>query len=160
MNETTEEFVALVKEYCRWAESVPNNETEELKTAIRLVANLYSKVLELPKNGCGEEINESGISNEKWKKIFKRFGALPFNYYSEFFSPAKVAEEDPVTGDLADDLADIYRDLKEGLELYEEGHVTEAIWEWSQRFNTHWGRHASSALHALHAYAADEYIEL
>ena len=60
----------------------------------------------------------------------------------------------------ADDLADIYRDLKEGLELYEAGHVAEALWEWSQSFNTHWGRHASSALHALQAYAADENIEL
>lgn len=160
MNEPTERFVSVVREYCSWAESKPKAEDEEAKAAIRLLANLYSNVLNLPKNGPGRDIDGKRISDEEWKNMFKRFGALPFNYYSEFFSPAKVAEEKPVTGDLADDLADIYRDLKEGLELYEGGHVAEALWEWSKSFNTHWGRHASSALHALHAYAADEDIEL
>ena len=160
MNEATEMFVSVVREYCGWSESKPRTEIEEVRTAIRMLANLYSNVLSLPKNGPGQDIDGKRISDEEWKDMFKRFGALPFNYYSVFFSPAKVAEEEPVTGDLADDLADIYRDLKDGLELYEAGHITEALWEWSQSFNRHWGRHASSALHALHAYAADECIEL
>jgi hypothetical protein len=61
---------------------------------------------------------------------------------------------------VADDLADIYRDIKNGLWLHENRHSTEAIWEWKHSFNTHWGRHAVGALHALHCYMADEYIEL
>ena len=160
MNEPTEKFVSVVREYCAWAESKPKTESEEAEISIRLLAGLYSNVLALPKNGPGQDIDGKRISDEEWNNMFKRFGALPFNYYSEYFSPAKVAEEEPVIGDIADDLADIYRDLKEGLELYETGHVTEALWEWNQSFNSHWGRHASSALHALHAYAADENIEL
>ncbi len=160
MNEPTEKFVSVVREYCGWAESKPKTENEEAKVAIRLLANLYSNALALSKNGPGQDIDGKRISDEEWKNMFKRFGALPFNYYSEFFSPAKVAEKEPITGDLADDLADIYRDLKAGLELYETGHVTEALCEWNQSFNTHWWRHTSSALHALHAYAADEDIEL
>ena len=160
MNEPTEKFVSVVREYCAWAESKPKTESEEAEISIRLLAGLYSNVMALPKNGPGQDIDGKRISDEEWNNMFKRFGALPFNYYSEYFSPAKVAEEEPVIGDIADDLADIYRDLKEGLELYETGHVTEALWEWNQSFNSHWGRHASSALHALHAYAADENIEL
>ena len=65
------------------AESEPKTETEEAKTAIELLANLYSKVLVLPKNGPGEDIDGNRISDEQWKMIFKRFGSLPFNYYSE-----------------------------------------------------------------------------
>ena len=160
MNEPTERFVAVVAEFCGWAESKLNTENEEATAAIRLLANLYSTVLALPKNGPGQDIDGKRISNEAWKDVFKRFEALPFNYYSAFFSPAKVAEEESIIGNLADDLADIYRDLKEGLVLYEAGHITEALWEWSQSFNSHWGRHASSALHALHTYAVDEDIEL
>ena len=160
MNKATEKFAAAVEEYCGWAESEPKTESDEVKIAIRLLAKLYFKVLALPEHGPGNDIGVNRISDEEWKKMLKRFGALPFNYYSVFFSPAKVAEDEPVTGDLADDLADIYRDIKEGLKLYEKGHVTEALWEWHQSFYSHWGRHATSALHALHAYAADEDIEL
>ena len=160
MDESTENFATLAKEYCGWAESKPKPETEEVKIAIKILANLYSTALALPKNDPGNDVDGNRISDEEWNIIFKRFGALPFNYYSEFFSPAKVAEEEPVVGDLADDLADIYRDIKQGLELYEEGHVNEALWEWNQNFNIHWGRHATSALHALHAYASENDIEL
>lgn len=160
MNEAIESFATAVREYCGWAETEPKSETEEAKIAIRLLANLYSSVLGLPKAGPGNEIDSKEIAYEEWKKMFKRFGALPFNYYSKFFSPAKVVDEDPALGDLADDLADIYRDIKGGLNLYENGHVAEALWEWRLSFSIHWGRHATSALHALHAYIADEDIEL
>jgi hypothetical protein len=101
----------------------------------------------------------SEVTNEKWQEIFNRFTSLPFNYYSVSFSPSNV-EEAPVIGDVADDLADIYRDIKNGLWLHANRHSTEAIWEWKHSFNTHWGRHAVGALHALHCYMADEYIEL
>lgn len=160
MNEPTRKFASVVKEFCDWAESDPKTEIEEAKVAIRLLANLYSNALALPKNGPGQDIDMKRISIKEWNKVYKRFGALPFNNYSGFLSPANLEEEGPVTGDLADDLADIYRDLKEGQELYKTGHITEALWQWNRSFNTHWGRHASSALQALHAYAADEKIKL
>lgn len=159
MDRATEYFLESVREYCSWAESEPKTETEEVKVAIRLLADLYSGVLVLSNNGPGNNVVAKSITKEEWNKIYIRFGALPFNYYHEFFSPYKLVEEDPVIGDLADDLADIYRDVKNGLLLYEQGHVTEALWRWSQSFSLHWGRHATSALHALHAYAADEDIE-
>jgi len=111
MNKATEKFAAAVEEYCGWAESEPKTESDEVKIAIRLLAKLYFRVLALPEHGLGNDIGVNRISDEEWKKMLKRFGALPFNYYSVFFSPAKVAEDEPVTGDLADDLADIYRGL-------------------------------------------------
>ena len=111
MDEATSKFVSVVREYCGWSKSKPKTEIEEVKTAIILLANLYSNVLSLPKNDPGQDIEGKRISDEEWKDMFKRFGALPFNYYSVFLSPAKVAEEEPVTGDLADDLADIYIEI-------------------------------------------------
>lgn len=76
------------------------------------------------------------------------------------FYPAKLFEEEPLTGDLADDLADVYRDLKPGLVLYEGGHIDEAVWHWNFHFNIHWGRHAAEALYAMHAFATDNDIDL
>ena len=160
MNEPMEKFVSVVRDYCDWASSKPKAEKEEVRVAIRLLADLYSKVLRLPKPDPGEDLDRKRVSDEDWKKVYGRFGSLPFQFYLDCFRPAQMVEEEPGTGDLADDLADICRDLKEGLGLYDEGRIAEAFWEWRQSFITHWGRHASSALHALHAYAVDEGIEL
>ncbi len=101
MNEVTEKFAKAVREFCRWAETEPKSKIEEATVAIRLLANLYFRALALPKNGPGKDIDGNSVSDEVWEKMFQRFGSLPFNYYSDFFSPAKVAEEKPVIGDLA-----------------------------------------------------------
>ena len=53
---------------------------------------------------------------------------------------------------LSDDLADIYRDLASGLAEYERGDeagVQDASFDWREGFLSHWGTHATSALHAL-----------
>jgi hypothetical protein len=55
-------------------------------------------------------------------------------------------------GTLADDLADIYRDLKKGLELKSRSEPPETIiWGWRVLFYSHWGTHAIEALHVIHS---------
>lgn len=82
--------------------------------------------------------------------IFRRFGALPFNYYATLCDPREICNSEVTMGDLADDLADIWRDLKRGLGLYEMGRHTAAAWDWRYSFRSHWARHATSALEALY----------
>ena len=159
MKKPTEHFVSIVREYCTWAEDSKLTGEEDLKKAISLLALLYFSALALQNDGCGEDINATVVTNEQWQFVYKRFSSLPFNYYSSFFSPAKI-EDAPGVGDVADDLADIYRDIKDGLWLYEKGYNIEAVWEWKQSFSTHWGRHAVGALQAFHCYLADEYVEI
>ena len=53
--------------------------------------------------------------------VFTRAGNLPLNYYSEVFNPIPVPAEEPVVGDLADDIADIYGDIERGLKLLDVG---------------------------------------
>jgi hypothetical protein len=48
---------------------------------------------------------------------------LPLNHYSTCFDPLIVPAEEPVVGSIPDDLADIWRDVKRGLALYEAGYV-------------------------------------
>jgi hypothetical protein len=57
---------------------------------------------------------------------------------------------------LADDLADIWADLKQGLLALDAGAPPEDVtWEWRLLFYAHWGRHATVALRALHARLAE-----
>ena len=160
MADPVEHLSMIARNYCAWVEAPPLPEEAEVKTALRLLADLSSAIMATPSLGCGEDIACERISGEEWGAIYKRFASLPFNYYLTLFSPAKLLEQEPVVGDLADDLADMYRDIKEGLWLFDHGHSVEAVWSWRDSFQTHWGRHATNALYVLHTWSADEGIEL
>lgn len=160
MNTNTEIFLSTVKNYCLWVELPPLSIHEEIREAIHLVSKVYTQALLLPETETNDGFLEIDISNEEWNTAFKRFTSFPFNYYLDFFAPYQIEENQAGLGDLADDLADIYRDLKEGLMHYESGNLKAAIWTWKWTFNSHWGRHAVSALNALHCYAVDNNIPL
>ncbi len=106
MDDSITHFVDVARRFCAWAEAQPGQEEDEARTATRFLADLVSAMMATPHVGCGEDVEEERISDDQWKRVFKRFGSLPFNYYSTFFSPAKLHEEEPVVSDLADDLAD------------------------------------------------------
>jgi hypothetical protein len=90
----------------------------------------------------------------QWKAIFQRSGRFPVQYYGEIFNPLEVPPEEPGIGDLADDLADIHRDLSAGLDLYDRGDIAGAVWEWRYGMQNHWGEHATGAIRVLHCWLA------
>ena len=60
-----------------------------------------------------------------------------------------------MVADLADDLADVWRDVKRGLSLFNAGHVEAACWEWRQGFLATLGYHAAGGIYALHTWLAE-----
>ena len=74
-------------------------------------------------------------------------------YYEKVFDPFDPKDCEPVTISLAEDLADIYYDLREGLlRVPEHGPVpAKAIWQWVFGLKNHWGRHAVGAIAAMHS---------
>lgn len=142
-----EAFFHTATVFCIWAEGSPALPDEEAATAVSLLSRLYAQANELPE--LFDEEDAPRLSHEEWLVIYKRFGSLPFNFYAAYSDPHDVEDPTPGTGHLADDLADIWRDLKSGLALYEKGNHAAAVWEWRNSFNIHWGRHAAAALYAL-----------
>jgi hypothetical protein len=59
-------------------------------------------------------------------------------------------DSSPVVGSLADDIADIYRDLQDGFAELRGGKPANANWRWKFGFDSHWGHHASEAICALY----------
>jgi hypothetical protein len=146
-------FAEAAAEFCAWAEGVPSSAHADSSLALQHLSKLYQLALSLPDEFGDEEPGE--IAQNTWESIYKRFGSLPFNYYAQCFTPTEISSEPPVVADLADDLADIWRDLKRGLSLYQSGHMGAAIWEWRQGFWQHWGHYAASAIYALHSWVAE-----
>ena len=149
-------LVSTAREFCEWCRTEPGPATEEGKKAHELLARLYVQALEFDTpSEHNSDIKPERVDDEEWKTVFKRGAALPFQYYSSYFDPSVVPPDDHEIGDLSDDIADIYRDLSAALALYDEGYETEAKWELHFSFITHWGRHASGAIRALHCWYAD-----
>ena len=71
---------------------------------------------------------------------------IPQTYW-EVFDP--FVEEEPVCGDLLDDLSDIREDLLEGVCEYEAGLINNAVFEWKLLHHAHFGNHMVSAIKAL-----------
>jgi hypothetical protein len=153
-------FALLARRYCKWCEEHQLTDPKSLHyEAIGHLAQLYAAGLTLPDVDVTDHSELSEPPKEAIQAIYRSFGALPFNYYRDFFSPHIIDQSnEPGMGDLADDLTDIYLDLHRGLALLDSGIEAAAAWEWRFSFGIHWGRHAVSALRALHCYDfPDEY---
>ena len=147
-----ENFAEIVRRYCVWAESQFVEIEVEMQTAQIILAELNYFVLELPDDDSDDEIKLEDVSTEQWKAVQNRFRSLPVDGYWTIFDPSKVEEKESVYTELSDDLADIYRDIKYGLLLFDAGHFSEAIWEWKFHFRIHWGRHLLNAQKVIYSW--------
>lgn len=141
-----EDFATAVRGFCDWAQSSAPATTKKSEMLIaRLhLSRLYAMAVELPQ--CESEWTDSTLSLEEWKVVFQRFGQLPVGYYGSVYDPLEVLAGEASLGDLADDLADTWRDLKEGLMLFDAGDLLSAGSKWQESFTIHWGYHAAKAL--------------
>ena len=154
---SVEEFAAIAKAFCEWAESEPADAEVDVKRVRELLAELYLKAMKLP-DVSTEDIEIPRLENSEVAPIYQRFSKLPVGYYWECFNPLVTPAEEPTAGMLNDDLGGIYSDLKHGFRCLESGHKDEAVWQWNFGFRHHWGRHLVSALKALHCYAEENYL--
>jgi hypothetical protein len=142
------QFYQTSKSFCEWAERKANKQGEEERVLLQL-AELYCLGLQLPFPEPSEDEHDCRPTLEDTEPIYQGFSSLSPGYYSEVADAHEVPTDKIVTGDLHDDLRDIYSDLKEGLLLYEAGNKNDAFWSWKNSFISHWSRHAASAIKIL-----------
>ncbi|MDN3451847.1 DUF5063 domain-containing protein [Planococcus sp. APC 3906] len=143
-NQEVEAFRFVATAYCDFIDSCRIfEEKESFRKLLRIISHLYTTALDLPEI---EPEDEHSIDLDfPLPKVDVKY----HNLYTEIFDPYQ--DEKPVNGCLDDDIMGIYRDIKKGLILYEQGKSIEAVWEWRFGLEMHWGEHATSAIRALHA---------
>lgn len=153
------EFVAVANEYCKYAGHASEIKGEELlKILQRLLPLLYLKASFLPEfTPYFEDGNEKFVTETDWTEIHdtfkKKFGSA--NEYLEVFDERMIESEVPVVASLAEDMADIYQDLKDFLLLYQTGTMevmNDALWECRMNFESFWGQKLVNALRAIHKF--------
>jgi hypothetical protein len=148
-------FRVLAERYCAFIESCDSLRRGEFvwQLAEHLIG-LYAAGMRLPfPSGDDDFDSPSAMTHEEWQELFQRLSRKlgDVDCYSVMFDPYESGST-PVTGSLADDAADVYRDLKSGLAVIGVGGgLDNAVWEWRFGFDNHWGKHAAEALYALHS---------
>lgn len=153
------EFVAVANEFCKYQEHAANIKGEEmLKILQRLIPFLYLKASLLPAlDPFFEDGNEKFVTESDWFKIHdalkEKFGTA--NDYLEVFDEKINETEGPVVSSLAENMADIYQDLKDFLLLYQTGTqevMNDAVWECRMSFENYWGQKLTNSLRAIHKF--------
>jgi hypothetical protein len=154
-SETFSKFAEIARGYCSWCEHEPFNERSAID-ASKWLAYLHAAALDVqvapPENSRG--LPE--LPPQELAQAIQNLAGFNGMYYRECFDPDPAISEEPVIGDVGDDLLDIYKDVKAGLLLHDRGEIPEALWHWSFLHNIHWGLHAVGALRALHCLATSK----
>lgn len=74
---------------------------------------------------------------------------LPVDLYWDVFDPLAPTPGEPVANSLYDDVTDVWRDLRRGLDLFDRGFPAAACWSWRFHFRMHWGEHLVGAQRAM-----------
>ncbi|HKI10635.1 MAG TPA: DUF5063 domain-containing protein [Candidatus Acidoferrum sp.] len=154
--EAVESFPRVSEEFCRLIEAHCEYDREQFfqRLAVQL-AQVCAVAAQLPivePHSAGEESSkeEAAKHGEKFGRLLhllrKKTGDL--DEYWAMFDPTKKKE--PCGGSLAGDLAEIYLDLHDALDLYRDaGATNDVYWEWRFDFWSHWSRHAADALKVI-----------
>jgi hypothetical protein len=174
--EIAQRFAAVALRYCAIVDAAENyNKTEFLLQIYRALPDIIAEAVRLPEIEFDEGDEDDGLGpgaaakdepakkdSGEWARLFESLKEKlgDANLYWHIFNPTKI--EEPIYGSLADDIADIYGDLRKGLVLTKQGGkmAEEAIWEWRFGFYSHWGHHALSALRTLHEVLNDRLVGL
>jgi hypothetical protein len=146
--------------YCTLIERAASFGREEFVAELAAaLADLLSAAPRLPDVTPTDTDLPDRPSQEQWGKRFTEVQDSLGEWESYWTTLAPYGEdaEDAVMLPLGDDLVDIWLDLKQGLLALEDGATPEdVVWEWRFGFYSHWGRHATEALRALHARLAEQ----
>lgn len=150
------EFAASANEYCKYLESTKDiNGIEILKVMQRLLPFIYLRASLLPTlEPVLEEPNEKTVTEFDWTRMHDNLLTKMGN--NDPF-PVIVAAGDPAdglyTGSIAENLSDVYQDLKDFIVSYRSGNeevMNDAVWEVLMNFEEFWGKKLLNVLTAIH----------
>ncbi len=159
-------FVEHVRLFCRLLEVEPGNRQDWMLTLLTTLADLYAAAhhLAVPDNDLASDFPEETFDPTpgELQAVRQRVGRVlgEDNLYwctlNVRLAPTGPERGDSLgVGDLTDDLADIYRDLRPGLRAWDanvDAYLPDIIFGWKEPlFASHWGMHAVDALRALHS---------
>ncbi len=151
------EFVTVAKEYCTFAENIAELDKETLiDKSVKLLSLLYLKANLLPETEqVNEEKNEKFVTEFDWQFVRNGIEVIlgDDDTYLDFYDSEMNETAEPVSSSISENMADIYQDLKDFLEIYQLGNEelsNDAIYECNQNFRDYWGFRLVNSLRIFH----------
>jgi hypothetical protein len=146
------EMLTVANEYCLFFEKAENYNVEDILTYFQRIAPLlYLKGSLLPAVEADEDtFSERYVTEEQWEAIFKIL-RQKFDHNDVYY--VHDHNFDTVQVSLADNLADIYQDMKDFVMLYQKNisfSRQNALAQIRVLFYDHWGLRVLDALRAVH----------
>jgi len=146
-------FRERAQAFCQIVESAAGLERKTFLDLLETtLAQVYAAAVVLPfVEPATSDVPDSCFAVEQWSGLWQtlrdKLGAA--DSYREVFDPTE--KEEAIDMSLSQDIAEIYQDLKEALEIEKLGiQQADLHWDWNHEFRNHWGKHALNALNALH----------
>jgi hypothetical protein len=156
MNRSLNEMIDLARSYCALIESSGPG-TGWLRDVADLLPRLHAGVSSLnghPYLGDVSLSPDLDARFELYSHLRDLLGERD-GYWLEF---DRLGDLDAMTGSLADDLTDIYCELKHGLRLVDDD-PDRALQDWVTGFENHWGQHLLDAQRHLSVLASQGRLE-
>jgi len=148
-----QELVDVARQYCSLIDRVPAA-TDWLAPMFSVLPRLHAAIACLRDPGGGDLPPEIADLDDR----FDMFSVLRISlgdrdlYWLEYDHPFEPnMEGEHRTGSLADDLTDIYFELKRGLNMLEAANQDEVAHVWELGFQQHWGQHLVDAERHLYS---------
>jgi hypothetical protein len=136
--ELVEDFARQARTYCEAIDSMDECVFDEWIASVHVaLAKVYHAGLLLPDIAPATGDVESTTS--VWKELFARLRDYlgEHDVYRAVWDPHD-RDDEPNLAHLSDDLADVYSDLTEGLDLIASGaDPADVVWTWRFAFNLH-----------------------
>ena len=148
--ETLSRMVDVADNYCSLIDRTLESPGDSLEQLFRLMPRLHVAVTALNAYDTGD-IPASEVDLDERFELYshlRRVLGERDSYWLEFDA---APEEVHMSGSLADDLTDIYFDLRYGLDLVGDVWPQRAAQIWQSTYRIHWGQHLVDAERHLYA---------
>ena len=157
MSRETPEIVSLARRYCELIETSASENASWLKDVAALLPKLNAAVESLngqAYDGIVALAPDLDARFELYSHLVELLGDRD-SYWLEF---DRVGDSHAMTGSLADDLTDIYCELKHGLFTVEKD-PERSLRTWLEGFTGHWGQHLRDAERHISVLASQGRLE-
>ncbi len=155
------ELVKTARDYCNLIDGLSGRD-DWLLVLFQLLPRLHANVVAMPDPGGGEVTDQYSDLDDRFdlfSELRMRLGDRDM-YWLEFDQPGDVHEDDEHrSGSLADDLTDIYFELKRGLAMLDAASPDAVAHLWEVGFKQHWGQHLVDAERHLYALRVNEQLQ-
>lgn len=149
MHESLEQVSVVAKEYCSLIETVEEIDSQWLRRLAQILPQLHAAISAL--DDAEQEVDPPNLSDldarfDIYAELHRLLGRRD-GYWMEF---DVACDGQCMTGSLADDLTDIYCELKHGLSTLEQ-EPQRACSDLRASFMVHWGQHLVDAERHLYS---------